>query len=724
MQNKQFKYYLRKKISAGVYEYYYLNAGVLASQVSPIEIGHSPAGWDEQSLEWKRGLEWFGVFTNMTTPLRFNSDGAKILRSIYYTEGIEGNCELYIEKLNDSTQLYELYYRGELDFSKILDEDNYVSANVMDGSYMESLKSRESTTYELDIDGHPDFFYIRMDGITLKSRIEYITINEPAGTFPTSMFNNVWFNDAIGPTISMVREDASAVVGVPYTQSFTQTSFVSGNFYPNPDRTYFFICHNDSTYDMDIDFRVALRNQGVGPTASSQDPIKLEIRKVLLGTNATLPFSTVIYTTPTFQASNGSTTIYNINLSFTGVAISKGDRIGLVMNVITAAGIMSNAQEYDIAIEAGTIDMEFATRIPETYIKALNPEVVFDNLVDEISNNEVSKSAAPLVTNKSYAITSGDAIRGIPALLKTSFADFFNSYNPIINLGTYYDKTANTHYITDKSDLFDSGTLIYDIGEVSNLTVKPLTEEIPSGMLIGYPEIKVEGLNGNQAFNDKMELTTPVTRVKNEVDYRGGYIADPFEIELYRANLEGKTTTSGEVDNNIFLIHIESASAGTHDGVPYYDLYRDPAMVITGILFPDEMFNIELSPKRNMLRSGSYYHSLLHLMESDYIKFQSSDRNKSLSTTLGAVTITESANVLISDLDAALFLPIIFEFDCVNPVNVQSLLDANPYGYMTFDWKGNQYEGFLMESSENPARRPSQRIKLLATPNNTLSNLI
>ena len=153
MQLPDFKYYLRKKITAVSYVYYYVNtSGVVTTTGTPTEIEFAPDGWMDKSLEWKRGFEWWGVFTTMSQPLRFVKDGAQILRDVYFRQGVQGNCELYIEKLNRSTMLYELYYRGEVDFSKILDENNHVTANIMDGSYTETLKAREDTDYEIDID--------------------------------------------------------------------------------------------------------------------------------------------------------------------------------------------------------------------------------------------------------------------------------------------------------------------------------------------------------------------------------------------------------------------------------------------------------------------------------------------------------------------------------------------------------------------------------------------
>ena len=714
----EFKIFLRKENG----NYYYIDSsGNLADQSAQIELQFAPEGWDATELKWVRGFTFYGVITNMTNPYKFVKDGAKILRSIYFTSGVNGFCELYIERKNANTKTYSKYFSGELDFSRLVDEEFYVTCTAMDGSYMEKLKAKEDTTYEIDIDTHPDYFYIKMDGITLKSKIDFLTITEPGPTFPTDMFDNVRFDQFIRPTVVFFQGDTSGIVGVPSSQNLELGPFVVSTM--NFDNTnFFFKSTATSTFDIATDFRVALRNDGVG--GGAQDPIKLEVRLLTITETGGIN-STVLFTTPTFQPNNGSTTIYNINFTTTGLFLIKGIKVGLSLNVITAAGISHQNWEYDLAIEEGTISMEFETKLPESYIKALHPEKVFDSLVDSISENTVGKEASVLVTNKQMAVTSFDAVRGLDgSKIKTTFNDFFDSYTGILSLGTYYDKINNEHVIDNIANLYDSTTNMFDIGAVASATFEPLTEQMYSSFNIGYPEFNIEGLNGKEAFNTKFEFSTPITRTQNKKNYSSIYIASAFAIELTRANLDGKTSTSNDTDNDNCIIYTESTPAGTYNGKDYYDLYRDPTMVITGLSFPDDMFNIPLSPKRNLLRNGALIHSFVHLMDSDYIKFQTSDRNQDLSTTLGAVTITESADVLISDLDTALFLPIVATIKCLVPIDIQSILDTNPYGYLSFSWDGDDFKGFLLEASETPVSKASQELKLLLTQDTDITKLI
>lgn len=712
MQPKDFKYYLRKKLTPSSYVYYYVNStGAVTTTGTATELNFAPEGWDEKALKWERGFDWWGVFTNMTLPLRFVRDGKEIVRYVYYTEGVDGNCELYIERLDRSTMTYSLYFRGELDFSKIDNQENtYTVIPVMDGDYMSKLKAEETTEYQIDLDTNPDYFYVYLDGIRVDNEVQY---------YPTIGYNI----NAGGPsTVPMTRLFEESRIGI---QSFIQEVVVK-SYAPAAATSYRLDYENclvnnkvGTVMEVDIswDFVYSIFSL---PTSATYGNFSILIdhcdsNGIGLSSTNIVPPTNPLTIFNTLQSVSGSTTF---NLSF-------GDRLYIISFMGGTPG-----SAYGIEYQPnGLITLDVNFRILPTYVKALHPKKVFDGLVNNISGGEVTTSSTVLTSNyasnggKDFAITTGDSIRGLAGKLKTTFNDFFTSYNSILNLATWYDKSTKIHHIEDKSEVFrNSASMV--ISGANDVSFKPLTEQLLNGFYIGYPEIKIEGLNGREAFNCKFEFSTPIKRVQNKKDMTSKYIADPFTIEIHRANLEGKTTTDSDEDNNIFLLHIKSTPSGTYLGKDYYQLERLAYSSISGLSHPAEMFNIELSPKRSLLRNGSLLRSLLHLADSDYIKFQSSDRNQDLETTLGAVTITENADVLISTLGTPLFIPIVAEFTCPVPIDIQTLLDTDPYGKITFPYNGITVEGYLLEASETPARRSSQQIKLLLTSNNTITDLI
>jgi len=121
MQTDLFKYALRKlNPLTSNYEYYYVDtAGVVQTTYTKTYLNYAPEGWEDQSLKWERGTTYYGVFTNYTNPLRFVKDGRKILKTLFYTNGINLQLELLIDKHSNqvATWGYNQYYVGDIDFT-------------------------------------------------------------------------------------------------------------------------------------------------------------------------------------------------------------------------------------------------------------------------------------------------------------------------------------------------------------------------------------------------------------------------------------------------------------------------------------------------------------------------------------------------------------------------------------------------------------------------------
>ena len=272
--------------------------------------------------------------------------------------------------------------------------------------------------------------------------------------------------------------------------------------------------------------------------------------------------------------------------------------------------------------------------------------------------------------------------------------------------------------------MFDATVNLASIGAVKNLKVIPFSELNASKLLLGYNNYDYDDLNGRGEFNTKFNELLPMVRATAEKSLIVPYRADMYGIEFTRYNLEGKTTVDSKSDNDVFIINIENTSAGTHLGLPYYNLYRDASLTIYGLIFGETAYNINLSPKRNLLRNGDWLHSILFGLENKFIEFTSADKNADMITDDGVNLINEKAFEIVSDLDTPLFAPFVFEFECVQPINIQSILDNNPYGYMEFDWNNETFKGFLIEANDNPAFKQKQTLKLLSLASNDLTKFI
>jgi hypothetical protein len=60
------------------------------------------------------------------------------------------------------------------------------------------------------------------------------------------------------------------------------------------------------------------------------------------------------------------------------------------------------------------------------------------------------------------------------------------------------------------------------------------------------------------------------------------------------------------------------------------------------------------------------------------------------------------------------------------PVNLQEIFDVSgaSFGLVEFTYKGNTYEGYIIEATDSPTYRPKQTFKLLANFGTNLTTLI
>ena len=215
MQLKLFTYYLRfYNTTTSAWNYFYVDSnGVVQSTATKTELPQAPKGWDGQTLVWERGFEWYGVFTNYSNPLQFVNDGAKILKDRYYSQGIEAECQLLIEKHTNevSTWGYQEYYKGDIDFSRFKDMKDFVEVSIMESGFLAKLKANEQTMREIPVEANPNVIWVNMDGIELEAKSEFITI--------------------IQPDTSQVLQSTSGV-NIPFLNWYINYGYSNGDIYP------------------------------------------------------------------------------------------------------------------------------------------------------------------------------------------------------------------------------------------------------------------------------------------------------------------------------------------------------------------------------------------------------------------------------------------------------------------------------------------------------------
>jgi len=143
-----------------------------------------------------------------------------------------------------------------------------------------------------------------------------------------------------------------------------------------------------------------------------------------------------------------------------------------------------------------------------------------------------------------------------------------------------------------------------------------------------------------------------------------------------------------------------------------------------GVPSPTTVFNIDLSPKRMLLRHGRWLASILSGFESEKVQFQSGTRNTNLKTIQAGVTTRENSDVPISALGTKIFQPFLFSVKANGDNDLATLMEADPNRCFKFTWEGVEYTGFNMKAAFAPNELNEQEYSLLATADNDLTDLI
>ena len=717
----KYQYYLRYDDS-GTWKYYTVSAGTVTTTTTSTPIEYAPKNWETAKREWERGFTYYGIFTKFTGQLEFVKDGAKILRHVYYTYGVEGQCQLLIKRFDGSLSVFDYVddYTGDIDFSRMQDRVNFFSVEVTQSGFVSKLAAREDTPYTYDVRNNAERVWVKMHGINLQYRCKWTAIT-------TEVFNFTGGGNTIDeyPQLSFFAEEGTNVTMAILESDVSMT--------PNPQDDFI---RNTSINTVDVDVRVEgtyVITDGIAGHTFKVRLLEHSAPHVFLTTHA-------VYTHPSTHVPGSYT--YTIDETIT-ISLASGHSLALghYMDGTTNSNWSGTV---NIVVHA---DLN-GNNVPTTYIPGLRIGNVYNYLAQSIGDGDINDSSTLLnVTHYDKVLVSGDSVRNLPnSLIKLSFKDLFQFVNDFQGCALMY--TESTHIAAlELRERAYAPTSIGDLGEVSSLEVTPWTQEMFTTLKVGYKKQTYDEVNGKDEFNDEVTFLSPCLRAPGLKEYVSPIRTDMYGVELHRLNLSGKELTDADNDNDVWCLHIESASAGTipigEDGYgeDYYELYRTTIdetgagvnanyWRIENLYSPETAFNITFSPKRCIERNKAWYAALLHNLDAQYLTFQMGNKtnadNMKMVTIEGTAltTIDEQLNVLISSLGTPLINPVMFKCRIKNPIDIDALIAANPYGYFDFTWKDNAYKGHIIRAVDNGGHYQEQEITMIATNTCNLLNLI
>jgi len=736
MQPKEFLYFL---LDESGQSFSLDENDIVVSTPSPVPLYNSPDGWQEKMVGIMRNDTYFGMFRDFTIPLRFVNDGARIIRDRVYTQSIEVICTLAIAKLNTETYVHELWYKGELDYSKMNDQDDFFEVNVAEGGIPKILKAMEDETVEIPIGN--DSETLILDGINLRqSTTSSVTghVGVPLYAFgshlpQTDVINSEGTNVGTSVTSTEYRNAASndgsnnAQIFNSNNPNFTATTATV--LIVKPDFTFKTGFYQDRSpgdplrrvaspgLTVKVDLRVyegdGTLKQALNIYSSTQ-----------IGLFDITPFGQKTLATHHIQGD------YTLNLLEDDVAylfvygtpyIPSGPFAGIDFVTFWYFDID------DLTFQPGNINFGFDIKYKPSNVRCYRPDTLFQKLVEKIFGAGYTCSSSVLApvtvgnAQRSLLIMSGDAVRNINgAVIKTTFTDFFKSMH--VQKDIAMGNIGNNIFIEKRSEVI-VGVTIADLGEVKEVKKTCAADMTYSAIHIGYPDQNYEDVNGRNEFNTTAKFTTPITRVVKVMDLVSPYRGDGYGIEFARVNLDGKVTTDGSSDNDIFIL--DAIGTPDNEGHTIWRPFRQAFVTVSGILAASSVYNISISPKRLLGVHSANIHSYLFGLENKSLVYQTSDKNPNLVTTaLDNSVVSEKADVPVYQLSAGYYKPFYFNFSTMVPLNFLQLVSLSKSGVFKFSYKDGTFTGSLMEGSIKPATMEEQAFKLLSSATNDLTKLI
>jgi hypothetical protein len=339
-------------------------------------------------------------------------------------------------------------------------------------------------------------------------------------------------------------------------------------------------------------------------------------------------------------------------------------------------------------------------------------------------------------------VTGGFQLRGFPLEKKSIFANWqelIDSLSAIYNLGVGVERLPNNREVVVVEDVayFYSDDIILDLtdpqqgfshtqlpdtagddGQEAKKTT--IAADHYNAVDIGYQKWRPNQINGLDEFNTRHEYSLPLTQVKNKYTQLSTYITAGHYIETVRRDRYDITaTTDTGSDDEGFLICV----LRTNDFVKPFETERNQLVKapVEGVLSPDTVYNLRLSPKRMLLRHAPTLAAGLIRMDRGMVKFTFGEGNTELKSRLEGEykTIWEKADVNMKDfpnntslpseynlsMPEPLWLPLQYSFDHpLRHTQMQRMLE-NPRGRVRFrDYRGRACEGWIIDLKHDAAR--------------------
>ena len=611
--------------------------------------------WEDVEISAKR-KDLGGVVRSFSNKFEFVKGAYDLLEAEYLSNYTKASAILVIGVLNDSWG-YNEKFRCKVDFSTYQSDGYTISINAIDDSVASIINANKSQVYDIPVSElKEDALYYDRIKLLNKSTM-YITPN----------FENELMPD-YDRFMALRLQSRETLLPLAYGEISTPVKGVMEVYdvgmdipYDNAGKTgYFALCLVDK---IEINLRIRMVVDLLTTAVTSLHIRHMSADNKLKSDKAILLSK---------DGSSAGVTSVDESLSY---AMRDGDRLIAYILCVTSIGedideIIKISRDYDFYID-------YSARNKPVNIDAFSPKKLLSSLLSRMGvslSGDIVSGSMPIPW-----MMAAESVRGIKdAKVHTSFSKFCDFAKAL--MGYDYEILDNSVRFRHMNDFFVNETK--ELDHVSNMELSVDESLIYSGVEIGFDKQDYDEINGRDEFHFKSSFSTGLDIKDNILSLISPYRADCYGLE-FLANERDEESKDTDSDNDIFIVHARK------DGdrlVLVREENGGAIYAVTGVLFPDTIFNASYSP-RNMLLVNKERLGIC----TDYLSFTASDGNSSIS--IGGVSETLPISLPVNDrrirIDkASLETPGLSPFP------------GNYRGELSFSYAGRSYEGWVSEITE------------------------
>lgn len=661
------------------------------------ELSHAPIGWGEAEFQGEIFEKYKVVRRVFSSSLKYVLDAAKILRSVFFAEGIDGSARLVVYELNTDTYLYEEIFDGDFDFSTFTSDIDGVSIRAMERGVPANIAAYDDVVYEVPLDFNDEAVNINIGSLAVDEYADFTSVESNA----TSLTN------LVAPSMIIEDDTTSDELAIP-----SNVTYYAGS--------------SQASIAPFVSFGASLTVNftGIAKVRIGTDnwPDINNIGRVYVFLKDSGNDETYLIKTLWYDRRNGVYQDFIVEINET-VSVNEDSQFkffyaygGYVGGSYTPPGLYIDAKSLTFKLQYNAYEDDYLC-------KGLRPMSVFRSLMQQMNPGLSVECISNLLSQEPWnrlVVTSGDSLRAIPgAVIKTSFEDFFQSYDAELDIGL--DIIGNTARIEQFSFFRNPFTRKAFIGEVKNLVLEPDLNYAYSSIEVGYENQEYRTLNGRDEQNTLESWSVTSTRVQKKKSIKSVYRADSRGIDQLIIDFRQNKTSDTKSDNEIFFLFLKSEPE--EDGY-YRPEGIEPYANVEGLASLDRSYNIVLSPRHMLMRHSAELAVQFALQKQGSINFESSAKNANMVLTYedGSV-FRERDSIDYTNMAKPSALPVLasFEAPITNAKFKEIMSNPSNYGYFEFTSEGKIYKGFPQKDSFVIEKNTPKTMKVLLTKDNSFT---